>query len=147
MYAFYMHHSSGQPAVPLVQLHVGKCFQPRLAASTTAPVPQAEDLTPASVKDFPKSSPSEQRLPSEFFRRSSSVELAPRTPLVSTPGSVSDVLPVSCKVGNGLPSAGGVEERLGSLECHGGHARRPAIPTRILAFKRWAQGRCFRCLA
>jgi hypothetical protein len=46
------------------------------------------------------------------------VELAQRTPLVAAPGRVSDVLPVSCKVGNGLPP-----ERLGSLECHGGHTQ------------------------
>jgi hypothetical protein len=32
-------------------------------------------------------------------------------------------------------------------ECHGGHARQPPVSTRSLAFKRWAHGRCFRCLA
>jgi hypothetical protein len=41
------------------------------------------------------------------------VELAPRMPLVAALGHVSDVLPVSCKVGNGPPPARGVEERLG----------------------------------
>jgi hypothetical protein len=59
--------SSGQPTAPLMQLPVGKCCQPRLAASTAASVLQAEDLTQTGVEEFiPKSSPSKQRLPFEI---------------------------------------------------------------------------------
>jgi hypothetical protein len=41
-----------------------------------------------------------------------------------------------------------MEERRESVKEHcGGHARRPPVLAHSLAFKRWAKGRCYRCLA
>jgi hypothetical protein len=69
-------------------------------------------------------------------------------PPSAAPGPNARVVQVSSNVGMSLAGGGIIKERSESLEeHHGGQARWTSVSVCSLAFKRWAQGRCYRCLA